>query len=248
MSSNFAHGFQYFLQGARLVLSPALRAFILMPVLINVVFFAVLTYWAIGQFDSWIAALVGFLPQWLAEISRGVIALLLGLLLVIAMGVSFLPLTNFIAAPFNGLLAERAQLLVAGVKPPDEPVLALVLRSLWREARKLCYCFPRSIGVFFLVFILSFIPVVNLLAPLIGFIWGAWFMTVQYVDYCEDNQQRDFSSTLTLMRQQRLQSYGFGSAVLFAAMVPVLNWFVMPVAVCGAVCFWSGTLRQPTKA
>jgi CysZ protein len=68
-------------------------------------------------------------------------------------------------------------------------------------------------------------------------------MALQYLDYCEDNQQRGFHSTLDLMRGHRSQSLGFGAGVMLAAMVPVLNWFVMPVAVCGAVRLWAG-LRQ----
>lgn len=243
MPAHLIHGFQCFVRGARLALSPSLRAFILMPLAINAVLFALLTWWVIGQFDGWIAAMVSVLPEWLVEISRGVIAVFLGVLLVITMGVSFLPLTSLIAAPFNGLLAERAQWLVAGVKPPDESILSLVVRSLWRELRKLAYFFPRSAGVFLLVFFLSFVPVLNLLSPVIGFLWGAWFMTLQHVDYCEDNQQRGFQNTLALMRGHRLHSYGFGSAVMLAAMVPVLNWFVIPVAVCGAVQLWSVALR-----
>lgn len=244
MPNHLIHGFRCFLDGVRLALSPSLRAFILMPLAINAVLFALLTWWVLGQFDGWIAGIVSFLPQWLVEISRGVIAVFLGVLLVITMGVSFLPLTSLIAAPFNGLLAERAQLLVTGVKPPDENLVSLVLRSLLRELRKLAYFFPRSAGVLLLVFFLSFIPLLNLLAPVIGFLWGAWFMTLQHVDYCEDNQQRGFQNTLALMRNHRWHSYGFGGAVMLAAMVPVLNWFVIPVAVCGAVQLWAVALRS----
>lgn len=240
---NPVHGFRCFLHGARLMLSPSLRVFVLMPILINAVLFALLTWWVVGQFDGWMTQLVSGLPDWLAAISSGVLALFLGLLLMIFMGVGFLPLTNFVAAPFNGLLAERAQWLVAGIAPPDENIAALVLRSVWRELRKLAYFLPRSLGVFLLVCVLSFIPLLNVLALLISFVWGAWYMTAQYLDYCEDNQQRSFNSTLVLMRRQRLHSYGFGSAVMLAAMVPILNWFVMPAAVCGAVHLWAQSFQ-----
>jgi CysZ protein len=238
MPTAFVKGFRCFLEGAHLVLSPTLRPFILMPLAINMVLFAALTWWVIGQFDGWLASMLSFLPDWLVELSRGVIAFLMGLLLVMAMGVSFLPLTSLVAAPFNGLLAERAQLLLAGVAPPDESIPALVVRSVWRELRKLGYFLPRALGVLVLALLLSWIPLVNALVPVLTFVWGAWFMALQYLDYCEDSQQRGFESTLGLMRSQRTHSLGFGAGVMMAAMVPVLNWFVMPVAVCGATRLW----------
>ncbi|HBC34520.1 MAG TPA: sulfate transporter CysZ, partial [Marinobacter adhaerens] len=36
----------------------------------------------------------------------------------------------------------------------------------------------------------------------------------------------------------RLSAFGFGLPVALAAMVPVLNLFVVPAAVCGATAYW----------
>ena len=245
MVSVFSDGFRCFFQGVQLALSPALRPFVVVPLLINVLLFAALSWWVAGEFSGWLDALLSFLPDWLAAISRGVLAVLLAVLLFLVMGISFLPVSNVLAAPFNGLLAERAQLLLAGVGPPPENILALVSRSLARELRKLLYFTPRTLGVLCAAFLLSWIPLLNIAAPLLTFVWGAWYMVLQYLDYCEDNQQRDFGSTLALVRGQRSGSLGFGAAVMLAASVPVLNWFVMPVAVCGAAGLWV-QLQRPT--
>lgn len=243
--TTFNDGFRCFLHGLRLVLSPTLRPFVIVPLLVNVLLFAALSWWVAGQFGGWLDALVSLLPDWLAAISRGVLAVLLGVLLFLVMGISFLPVSNVLAAPFNGLLAEKAQLLLAGVEPPQENPLALVSRSLARELRKLLYFAPRTLGVLCVAFLLSWIPLVNVVAPVLTFVWGAWYMVLQYLDYCEDNQQREFNHTLSLVREQRSGGLGFGAVVMLAASVPVLNWFVMPVAICGAASLWV-QLRRPT--
>jgi len=89
----------------------------------------------------------------------------------------FTLVANFIAAPFNGLLAERVEEMLTG-QPPTSPgggVLQDLLPSLWSEVRKLLYFLLRAIPLL----LLFLIPGVNLVAPLLWFLFNAWYLALQ---------------------------------------------------------------------
>jgi CysZ protein len=98
------------------------------------------------------------------------------------------------------------------------------------------------------VFILIWIPPFTALAPLLWFLLGAWMMAVQYVDYPVDNHQRNFQAVKSVLRGRRLSSLGFGGVVALVSGVPILNFFVVPAAVCGATLFWCEELAESERA
>jgi CysZ protein len=113
-------------------------------------------------------------------------------------------------------------------------VLKMIPRSIQRELHKLAYYLPR----FLLLLVLTFIPVVNLVAPLLWFLFGAWMMSIQYCDYPMDNNKVSFRQMKQLMKARRVTSIGFGGLVQLGMLVPVVNLILMPAAVVGATIFW----------
>lgn len=68
----------------------------------------------------------------------------------------FSTIANFVAAPFNGLLAEQLEAKLTGKKLSDQSILSLlkdVPRILGREWRKLMYYLPKALGLFILLLI-----------------------------------------------------------------------------------------------
>ncbi|MPS48667.1 sulfate transporter CysZ [Methylobacillus sp.] len=230
-------GPQYLLQGLKLVLSPGLRLFVLLPLLANLALFIGMVYYAVKQFDRWIAGLLSTLPGWLEFLSYLAWPLFV-ILLALIIFFTFSLFANLIAAPFNGLLAEKAEVMIRG--QDDFPafnlqeLLAIVPRTLGRELRKLLYFLPRALGLM----ILSLIPGLNLLAPPLWLLFGVWMMCVQYLDYPADNHKLGWQDMLTWLRQKRLTSLGFGASVYAALWVPGLNVLMMPAAIAGATLFW----------
>ena len=96
------------------------------------------------------------------------------------------------------------------------------------------YGLPRAIGLF----ILSFIPVVNLIAAPLWLLFGVWMMAIQYIDYPADNHKLGWNEMLAWLRQKRWQSMSFGGIVYLVLLVPVVNLLMMPAAVAGATLFW----------
>ena len=94
------------------------------------------------------------------------------------------------------------------------------------------------------VLLVSFIPVVNAIAPFLWFLLGAWMMSIQFVDYPMDNHQLGFGDVKEAVRSRRLSSMGFGGVVALCAGIPVVNFFVVPSAVVGATLLWCEELAD----
>nr|WP_263407091.1 sulfate transporter CysZ [Pseudomonas asiatica] len=221
----------------KLVLSPNLRLFVLLPLAVNLLLFGGLIYFAGHQFSLWVDALMPSLPSWLSFLTYILWPLFVALV-VLMVFFTFTLVANIIAAPFNGFLAEKVEVVVRG--EDNFPafswgeLVAMVPRTFGREMRKLGYFLPRAIGLF----ILSLIPVVNVVAAPLWLIFGVWMMAIQYIDYPADNNKMSWQDMLAWLRQKRWQSLGFGGITYLALMIPLVNVLMMPAAVAGATLFW----------
>ncbi|WP_271409109.1 sulfate transporter CysZ [Pseudomonas sp. Q1-7] len=230
-------GPQYLGQGLKLVLSPGLRLFVLLPLTVNLLLFAALIGFAVQEFSGWVDAFMPSLPEWLSFLQYLLWPLFVVLVLVLVF-FSFTMLANVIAAPFNGFLAEKVEVVVRG--QDDFPafswaeLMAMIPRTVGRELRKLAYFLPRAGALL----ILSFIPGINLLAAPLWIVFGIWMMAVQYIDYPADNHKLGWNEMLAWLREKRWQSLGFGGITYLALMVPFVNILMMPAAVAGATLFW----------
>ncbi|WP_394227821.1 sulfate transporter CysZ [Pseudoalteromonas spongiae] len=223
-------GFEYFLSGFSLISQKGLKRFVLIPLLINLVLFGSSLFFIIGWIEQGVNYVNGYLPDFLSwlEFIIWPIALLLVLFIY---SMVFTVITNFIAAPFNGLLSEKVELYLTGQRVNDDGLADLlkdVPRMLGRELAKLMYYLPKAL--LFLILLL-FIPVFG---QVMWFLFSAWMFAVQYIDYPFDNHKIPFAEARQHLKQKQGLSYGFGSAVLIFSMVPIVNLVVMPVAVCGA--------------
>ncbi len=230
-------GPQYLAQGLRLVLSPGLRLFVLLPLAVNTLLFIGMIVLAMQQFGGWVDTFMPGLPSWLSFLEYVLWPLFVVLVLVI-MFFSFTLLANIIAAPFNGFLAEKVEVVLRGTDdfPPFSlaELSAMVPRTVGRELRKLGYFLPRAMALL----ILTFIPVLNLVAIPLWLLFGVWMMAIQYIDYPADNNKMSWQDMLAWLRAKRWQSLGFGGSVYVALLIPFANILVMPAAVAGATLFW----------
>ena len=237
MSVPALSGSQYLSAGLKLVLSPGLRLFVLLPLTINLILFVALISLAVRQFSGWLASLMGSLPGWLSFLDFLLWPLFVVLLLLMVF-FTFTLLANIIAAPFNGFLAEKVEVVIRGEDTFPafswSELLAIVPRTLKRELRKLRYFLPRAIGLL----ILSLIPGLNLIAAPLWLLFGVWMMAVQYIDYPADNNKMSWDDMLAWLREKRWQSLGFGGITYVALLIPFVNILMMPAAVAGATLFW----------
>jgi CysZ protein len=218
-----------------------LRRFVLIPLAVNVIVFSLLIWLGIDQFEG---LLDWLLPQtsWLAYL-RWLLWPLFAITVLLVVFFTFTVLANLVAAPFNGLLAEKVEKHLSDTEPAgDTDWMALIADigpSIASELRKLGYFLVRAVPLL----ILFVIPGVNLAAPALWFLFNAWYMSLEYGDFPMGNHSLKFPDQLGRMRQIRFTALGFGSMLTLLMMVPVLNFVAMPAAVAGATALWVGELR-----
>lgn len=242
----------YFLSALRLARQPGMRRWVILPLAFNIVLFTGL-YWLAGSsLAGWVAAVsAGWQLEGSLAFLNGVITasiwllqLLVWLALLMLFASTFTIAVQLIAAPFMGLLAEQVDREVSGSALPPESIAAMILRTFRREARKTWDWLWRTLLVGLLVLVLLFIPVINIVAPVIWFLWSGWLLGLQYVDYGADTRQVPFLSMKAAARRQRMLVLGFGCIVLAVTMVPLVNLVIMPVAVIAGVMIWHQALKQ----
>ncbi len=243
MKGNIVHGAGYLARGASLLKHPALRLFVLVPLLVNILIFGSLIWYGLSYLSALMDSWLGNIPGWL-DFIRWIIWPLVGLTVSLVTGYLFTAVALVIASPFNALLAEKAEELVTG-KPVNSleglgAALLAVPRGIVRELLKLLYYLPMAA----FVLIMSFIPVLNVVAPVLWLLLGAWMMSLQFIDYPMDNHQLSFADVKEAARARRLSSMGFGGIVAVCTGIPVVNFFVVPAAVVGATLLWCEELNQ----
>ncbi|MFC1236138.1 sulfate transporter CysZ [Vibrio sp. F74] len=230
-------GFGYFFQGMKLALTPGIRRFVLFPLLANILLVGSALFYLFTHLNDWITGWISYIPDWLSWLSY----LLWPVLTITILGTFsyiFSTLANLIAAPFNGLLAEKVEEKLCGKLDSDQNLISIIKdtpRIIARELQKIVYFLPKAIGLF----ILLFIPALGqTIGPVLWFVFSAWVMAIQYCDYPFDNHKISFHEMRQDLKQNQSKAYGFGVCVAFFTAIPILNLFVMPIAVCGATAMW----------
>lgn len=250
MLASLLKGVDYLTEGLRLARLPAIRPFVWVPLIINMVLFSFATYYGV----RWIYEVVQGLDfnydfvswlDWLEPIVAGLagffgwILIVAGVLLVLfVVGSMFTMATHVLASPFLGLLAEKVEASIHTPSFKEQTLSQLAMRTILRELRKLFYWLSRAAVLAVITLILWFIPGLNVINPIVWYVFGAWVMAMQYVDITADNNGVSFPELLALLRRHRWEAFGFGGAVMLVTSIPVVNLFVVPVAVAGGVVFF----------
>ncbi len=238
-------GMHYVFEGLRLIRQPGLRRYVAVPLLVSVVFFSAAIFGLAHWLEALIDMLLGYLPGWLDWL-RYLLWPVFALLGVLIIFYSFSVITNLIAAPFNGMLAEAVEKHLTGqpIETGGWKALARdIVPSIASELRKLLYFILRAVplGLLFLI------PGVNLAAPFLWALFSAWMLVIEYLDYPMANHMLHFSTQRRLLRSRRFLAYGFGGGSLLLTMIPLLNFLAMPVSVAGATALWVGEFREASQ-
>jgi CysZ protein len=250
MIQDLREGVNYVAEGLELARRRSLRPYMLIPLITNILLFSISGYLVTSYAYEWIAGWSTAIDlwtwlDWLEPIIDSVLgalkwfifaAIILGLLFI--MGSTFTMFTHLVIGPFIGILGEKAERELHTPNYPQHTIGQIAMRTLAREFRKLLYWIVRAIGLAVASLILYFIPVVNAIIPIIWFLFGSWILAMQYIDVPADNNGRSFQEVLQIMRNHRAAAMAFGAVVMALTSIPIVNLFIIPVAVCGGVVFW----------
>ncbi|MGM0543125.1 MAG: sulfate transporter CysZ [Pseudomonadota bacterium] len=227
-------------RGTRCVYGPGLRRYVFLPILVNLLVYVGMFSFVISRFDGWLAHWMSMVPNWLDWLSWLIWPLFVISLLVVVF-FTFTLVTSLIAAPFYGFLAAKVEVQVTGREPQDDRGLAkTTVDALGREMVKLGYILPRAA----LLFLIGWIPGLNLLAPILWALFSAWVMAITYLDYPMDNNKVSFRDMRGRLSARWWQSLSYGGVVTLLTWIPLANLFLIPGAVAGAVLMWDDHYRD----
>jgi CysZ protein len=150
-------GPQYLREGLKLVLSPSLRLFVLLPLAINLVLFVGLIYLAGHQFSLWVDTLMPSLPDWLSFLSY-ILWPIFVVLVVLMVFFTFTMLANVIAAPLWLLFGVWMMAIQYIDYPADNHKLGWNEMLAWLRQKRW-----QSMSFGGIVYLVLLIPVVNIL-------------------------------------------------------------------------------------
>lgn len=240
MISNTFKGFGYALKGIKIISQPEIRRFVIVPLSINIILFSMAILILFNMFNQWMQSLLPDFPSWLSWLEDWIMWLIWPLFASMILFVVFYTFTfvaNLIASPFNSLLAEKVELMLKGQaldQTPSYPVLATIKSSIASELKKLLYLLKWSI----IIMIISFIPVINIIAPPLWIIFGAWMLALQYLDYPMGNHGLYFKDINQQAVSRKTLSFGFGCGAFLLTSIPIINFLAMPAAVSGATALY----------
>ncbi len=240
-NNNPVGGISYLFKALPLLTQPGIKSYVIIPLLINIFFFSIGIYFGFAYFSeymekfldtsgmwSWVAAIVEFI--------KPLLYVVFGLALLVLIFYSFSIMANIIAAPFNSLLAEATERHLTGKSVEDssgfKQILKDIIPTILMEIRKLVYMILWSVPFLLMLF---FIPIIG---PIIWFLFTAWMMSLQYMDYPMANHKLSFEQQRGLQAKNRLFSIAFGGVTMGASMIPLVNFIVMPTAVIAATMIW----------
>lgn len=225
--NNPLFAFNCLIQGLKLLTRKELRKFLILPIAVNIFFY----FTAFFVSTYYIAELIEkFIPFWLEWLSW-LLWPLFFISFFIAGFFTFTILANLIAAPFYGKLAARTLAVVSddAIQIAEPPMHKVMLSEL----KRLAYILLRLIPLV----ILSIIPGLNVIAPVLWVLFGAWSLSMEYFAYPLENAGLLFNEQRALIKSVRFGSLSFGGIVVGALAVPIFNIVVPPAAVIASTLF-----------
>lgn len=234
MISDTMTGSMMLARGFKLIRHPGIRRYVVMPLLINVILFGGLIWIGYAQFAPLVEWAMSWVPGFL-DFLRWIIWIFITSMTAIIVFFTFTPIANIVAAPFNALMAEKIEEMITGNSiNSDISFMTLVTSSIGSQLRKTVYILLWSAGLL----LVSLIPVVNFISPILWLVFGSWLLSLEYLDYPMGNHDLTFAQQKQVLSERRGLSLGFGGMVMILTSIPLVNFFVMPIAVAGATAMW----------
>ena len=108
-----------------------------------------------------------------------------------------------------------------------------LLRVIAGELKRVLYIMTRMLPLF----ILFFIPVINIIASFAMTLFGAWCLAMEFMAYPLENRGLLFVDQKRLLKTVRLGALSFGAVTMIGLTLPVLNIIIGPAAVIGSTIY-----------
>jgi uncharacterized protein involved in cysteine biosynthesis len=248
MAKDFTNGFFAVFRGIALVFSSKrLMSIAAAPILIGALALVAFAGYIIPHyvlihhyFEAFFIEYFGLTAQnILIQIALHSLVFLLILALVFASVYILFLITKVLASPFYGLLANQVLKTRGVLKSPDLSLVKWIILSFRTTAVSLIEVLVFAIiGV--ILFVFSFIPVVNILAAFGFFLIMAYDST----DYSLDVLNLNLSERIRYFFTHFVQFCGFALAISLVMLIPVLNLILFAASVAGGADLVSKNLEN----
>lgn len=166
-----------------------------------------------GSWRTWVSAIVGFL------------------FFALTYFVSALTVPNLVLAPLQDPLSEGVEERCGDFTPPPFSLPRTVRGTLHSLGHTLLRLLTQLLGLAVLL-PLNLIPGAGSVAWAIGgSLWSMFCLAIEHLSNPMARHFYPFGQVVTVLRKRLTLSLGFGAALYVMLWVPVLNFFLMPVAV-----------------
>jgi len=232
-TKEFTRGFWCFFRGLALIFTRlGLFKYAAMPLLVNTLLF-------IGfflTFNTLVYHLSGWLftqgdQAWYWMAAKGMFALLMFVISLIAALFSFVAVGLVIAGPFNDLLSAAVERRLTGaVRETGEAFTAMTLRTVKNETRKAAV----FLSIQGALFLLNFIPVGgSAMFMVLNPLFIAFVMAYEFTGYALDRRGLTFGEKQGYLLNRTALTFGFGAAVGVTMLIPFVHFLLMPAAAAG---------------
>ncbi|MDM8569595.1 sulfate transporter CysZ, partial [Thiotrichales bacterium HSG1] len=219
-----------------LITKPDIRVWVIIPLMINILLFSMLSYYSWLYFPIALDTVIAYLQlpdwKWIFTMIRWFMLPLFIVFAMITFFFIFIFFGNLISEPFNGELSKAVEKYITGskVKVPSEPLFTAIINFFREKLEKSWY----YLKLIMLLLIISLVPIVNIISPILWFLLSAWIAALEFSDPVLSNHGYSVPEQRQLLAKKPMLTLGFGISVLVAMFIPVINFFVMPTAIAGS--------------
>lgn len=192
--------------------------------------------WPLGQ--GLAERLVGHDATWQRVTSAGLGFFFFALLFI----VSALTVPNLLLAPLQDPLSEATEARCGDFTAPPFSVRAVVRGTLESLAHTLLRLSFMLLG-FVVLWPLNLVPVVGgVVWVILSSAWSMFWLAVEHLSNPMARHLRPFRQVVSALRRRLPLALGFGAALWVILWVPVVNFFLMPVAVVAGTLLYRALL------
>lgn len=204
--------------------------YLIIPAIINFFLFFFVWSFLFVFTKTYISGLSFFasIPSFVSTITMGLIFLVT---LMVSLLLFFL-LANFIASPFNGLLAEKMLIKEGLLKVSTNSLLKTILIEIQRTIKFEIVKIFLTISIFVFGLILGIVPIAGfLLASIFNMTGNAYIALMDFFDPALSNVRMPVSDRFRYVRGHLKENWGLFFLTMFVMYIPMINIIYIPFAV-----------------
>lgn len=235
MLSKIYDGFKSYSDALELINELSLRRYFLIPAAISILLAFGIFSFAFSVSDnlgSWIVSLGPF-ESWKGT-GEVLVSWIVAILLVFVGFFLYKHIILILAAPFMSILSEKVERHIRGTAYQEEPfTIRRAFMDIVRGIRISLQTLLRELLVLWLLFLISFIPVVGLVSTIMIFLVQAYYAGFGNMDFILE-RHFNVSQSITFVRNHKGLAIANGTVFLFLLMTGIGFLFALPLATVAA--------------